>query len=300
MYSLGGLTGGTTVVATADKTDCTSLVSSAVTSANVPTTTEMMGACANPSVAAYYCGGRTDTTASDQSTGNKLVFATDTTSVSGSSALSQARAQLAGISERTTKGYFAGGLTGGAGVKQVTADMIVFSTDTTSAAGGANLSLARANVAGMSEGSTKGYWGGGVSAGAITGTKQTDKITFASDSTSHVASADISTARFGVFAGGDGSTKGFWGGGQTGAPVSTTDKIVFSTDTTSATATAWQEAAVKGSDGASGSDGVTLLAAGGNWGNVIGGFNFSTETFSSSGTLSQARTRVTGATTAGL
>jgi hypothetical protein len=299
MYSLGGQNSTPAVVGTADKTDTIAETTVAVATASLSQARWELAAVGNPATAGYFAGGRTAPTSSaDQTTTDKLTYSTDTTSFAATAALSLARSQLAGLSERTSKGYFGGGLSGSSGVKLATTDKISFAGDSMSALGSANLSQARSSPAGMSEGTSKGYWAGGVSSGSITATKVADKITFASDTTAALTTANLSLARFRVQAGSDGSTKGYWAGGQTGGPLSATDKITFSTDTTSSIAASCNQ-----DSAASGSDGNSVFGLGGRQG--AGGIKitFATDTsaiLGSSANLSMSRTFLAGVTTVGL
>ncbi len=301
MYSVGGENSTPAVVGTADKTDMLTEVTAAVATANLSQARWELAGVANPAVAAYFAGGRTSPSSTvDQTTTDKLVFATDTTSAVGSAALSLARSQLAGLSERSTKGYFAGGLSASPAVYITRTDKITFSVDGTSAAGSASLSQARAALGGLSEGTSKGYWGGGSTGGGVPQVKTADKITFSGDSTSAFGSANLSVARFGLVSGSDGSTKGYWAGGETNSPLATTDKITFSTDTTTALATSFNT-----DTAASGSDANKLFGMGGRQGASGLKIVFATDVSSAVGTgslgnLSQSRKQLAGATTAAL
>ena len=299
MYSLGGQDGSTgAIVATADKTNMSAETTAAVTTANLTVVRDGTGAAGNPSVAGYSSGGRSDRFVSDQTLTDKVTFSNDTTAAAGTAALSQARYEVAGLSERSSKAYFAGGLTGSGGKVQTT-DKLTFSGDATSAVSTANLSLARAAASGISEGTTKGYWGGGVSSGSITPTNVTDKITFASDATAALTTANLSVARFRMVAGSDGSTKGYFAGGQTGSGLSDTDTLTFSTDTTSG------GPSFNADSGASGSDGNKLFGMGGSIGSGGLKITFATNVVSGVGTgfagnLSESRLVLSGMSTVGL
>ena len=180
----------------------------------------------------YFVGGRT-TTEAVVVTADKITFSTDTTAACTTANLSQARQGLAGLSEGSTKGYFAGGYTAAAFV--ATTDKLIFSTDATAACTTANLSQARRHAAGVSERSTKGYFAGGHTDAAGGQVVTVDKITFSSDSTAACTTADLSQARHSSAGVSEGSTKGYIAGGYTSsACVATADKITFSTDATAA------------------------------------------------------------------
>lgn len=261
MYTLGGLTGVSfpAAVATADKSDFGAETTAAVSSANLSGNRANCGSAANPGTAGYVTGGRATLSGSDLATADKTTFSNDTTSAVPSANLSQAREELCGLSERSTKAYFGGGGhdVGGTLTAVTTADKLTFSGESTSAASTANLSAARKFPQGMSEGTLKGYWGGG-STGAATATVTTvEKLTFSNDTAAAQAPAALSVARFGLFAGSDGSTKGYWAGGQNGSPLSTIDKTTFSNDTTASIAPTMTR-----NDGSSGSDANKLVMLG--------------------------------------
>lgn len=270
MYTLGGVTGASNPngVVTADKSDMTAETTAALASANLSAARAAAGSVANPAVAGYTCGGAgaVNNSATTVSTADKTVFSTDTTAAQSSADLSSARQEVASLSERTTKGYFIGGGKDVAGVLTAvkTADKLTFSGDSTGAVATADLTTAVKFPAGMNGDSTKGYVAGGFTGFVGTEVVTAYKITFSTDGTAAQASANLTVARFGLYAGSDGSTKGYWVGGQNGSPVTTIDKIVVSTDTTSAIA-----ATIGADEGASGSDGTKLVLLGGSTAAVI-------------------------------
>lgn len=178
----------------------------------------------------YFAGGLTTFSSGVAATADKLVFSTDTTAAQVSANLSQARVHPGGVSEGTTKGYFAGGNTTGGTDNVVTADKIVFATDTTAVQTSANLSQAKAGMASCSDGSTKGYFAGGNTAGTYVATA--DKTIYATDTTAAQSTANLSQARTGLRGCSDGSSKGFFAGGVSTSVLATADKITFSTDVT--------------------------------------------------------------------
>ena len=176
----------------------------------------------------YFAGGYDD---SFIATTDKIVFSSDTTTARTSANLSAPRQGLAGLSEGSTKGYFAGGSTGSSPAVDI-ADKITFVTDTTVAYTNANLSQVRYRLAGISEGSIKGYFVGGH---GYAGTVDTaDKITFSTDSTAACTSADLKQARDYLAGLSEGNTKGYAAGGDAGGRQATADKVTFSTDSTAA------------------------------------------------------------------
>lgn len=234
MYSLGGSdTFGATFYKVCDKTDMSAETTAAITTGNLSQSRQTNeGGIGNPSVAGYILGGSTGAAVV---TADKLTFSNDTTVAVTTANLSSVRQQGGALSERSSKGYHAGGQSS---ASTLVADKLTFSGDSTAAVTTANLSLARFGVVGMSGTTAKGYFAGGATTTVTNSTNVAEKITFSSDTTTATTTANLSVARAQVQAGGDGSTKGYWAGGQTGAQASTVDKITFSSDTTAALTTA--------------------------------------------------------------
>ena len=92
-----------------------------------------------------------------------------------------------GVQEEPKTGYFGGGESP---VKS-TVDKTTYSSDTTAAVPGANLSLDRRFPVATGN-STHGYFGGG---DQFTYTEQMDKVTYASDTTAAVPGANLTVAR---------------------------------------------------------------------------------------------------------
>jgi hypothetical protein len=188
----------------------------------------------------YISGGSTATGGGHEVTSSdKVTFATDATA-SITAVLSSARYIGGTISERSTKGYYAGGQTGTSGTNApvTTIDKLTFSTDTIASM---TISLAklRQECAGTTDGSTKGYISGGdTDSGGVVATKATEKIVFSGDTISSITGADLSLARFRLCATSNGSTAGYFMGGASFTPplatLNTADKLTFATDTTAA------------------------------------------------------------------
>lgn len=299
MYSLGGDNSTPAVVATADKTDMGAETTAAASSANLSQARWELASVGNPSVAGYFVGGNTTQTTGYAATADKLTFSNDTTAAATSANSSAARAQLFGnVGDRSTKGYFAGGLNGGG--KLTLIDKLTFSGDSTSALS-AVLTQARFALGGLTGDGTKGYFAGGDILGGTPAVVTAEKMTFSGDSIAAQASANLSTARFRLSAGSDGTTKGYWAGGQNGSPLSTCDKILFSTDTTSVLGSV----SFANDSGASGSDATKLFSMGGHIGASGVKMTFATDTESpvgsgSLGNLSQSRTQLAGVSTSAL
>lgn len=215
-----------TLYATADKTPFSTDTTTAVTTANLSLARSQIAPVGNPSVSGYYAGGRSSAAVV---TADKLTFSGETTSAATTANLSSSRAYPAGISERSTKGYYLGGSTSMGAPGAVTSETLTFSGDSASATASANLSAVRYSISGLTDGSTKGYVGGGQTGiGAYVATS--DKITFSTDTTAASTASNLTTARQAYMSLSDGSTKGYWAGGHTGSAMTICDKVTFSTD----------------------------------------------------------------------
>ena len=124
-------------------------------------------------------------------------------------------------------GYFGGGSPGT--ISRM--DKVNYSSDTTAAVPGANLTPARGGLAATGN-STDGYFGGGYSPSVVT---TMEKLTYSSDTISAIASAVLSLGRSRVSATGN-ADAGYFGGGS--PLTSLMDKLTYSTDTTVATPSA--------------------------------------------------------------
>lgn len=299
MYALGGADGTLmTTFNTCDKVNLVGEASAAVSSGNLSLNRFGAAGVANPTVAGYVCGGATGASAT-VAIADKLVFASDTASGLASANLSAAREQIGAVSERISKGYLAGG--GTPGTKLATADKIAFSTDTSGAQSSANLTLARIGAGGMNGDPTKGYFSGGSPSGVTNCVSTVEKLLFASDATAGIGTAlHIKKEQMGP--GSDGSTKGYWHGGQTSNGTDGgVDKMTVATDTDSSLGLNSNSQCT----GAPGSDGNKLVHIGGSdvSGVTVNGrkVTFSTDAEAAfGGALSQARQLVAGLSQAAL
>lgn len=177
------------------------------------------------SYSAYVAGGVNGTAVI--ATANKMPYASEIASAQASANLSQAREGLpyVGITNKTIeKGFFLGGYIAG---QVATADRCAYSTDTTSAVAGANLTTNRGYSMGNVQNAINGYaMGGGAS-------NVSDKVIWAGETTSALASANLSSNR-GAGGGGSTLTSGYTLGGAPDAVgattvVATCDKLDFTT-----------------------------------------------------------------------
>jgi len=235
-FSGGTTTGGANYTALTDKLTYSTETTASQTTANLSTVRVYPGGgVSEGSSKGFFCGGYS-AVGSYVATADKITYSGDSTAATTTANLTSSRLASAGVSFPGNKAYCCGGSTGANA--QVTTDKLTFSSDTTAAATTANLSSwsGREKMAGISEGSSKGY----VLGGEFIGTA--DKITFSSDTTAACTTADLTHRRYGP-AGISQVNAGYISGGVDqpfGEPgfTSDTDKLVFSSDTTSACTTA--------------------------------------------------------------
>ena len=231
-YFVGGYS--TNYTARADKTTYASDTTASQTTANLTTATAFVTGVSEGSTKGYIAGGDT---ISYVATAYKTTFSTDSTATQSSANLSQARAYLAGCSGEGTKGYFAGGRTAiGTATGVSTADKLTYSTDTTIAQTTANLSQSRQQLAGITEGSTKGYFIGGIDTFGLNSIVA-DKITFSNDTSASQTTANLSVGVNGLAGNSGDSTRGYVLGGN--GPTPAARKITYATDTTTAQTSAF-------------------------------------------------------------
>lgn len=305
-YHCGGTTTvfGLSPTAVTDRTAFSTDLTSAVSGANLTQGRYGAGPVCNPSVAGYLAGGATGTLGAPVVTADKLTFSSEVTTAQTTADLSSIRRFVAGLSERSTKGYFLGGSTTGGIPGVVTTDLFTYSSEATAAQTTANLSVARFGISGMTEGTTKGYVGGGSTSGGYIATS--DKTVYSTDTTAAQTTANLSTARQDYMSASDGSSMGFWAGGQTGTGPQICDKLTFSTDTNAVNTST----GIIRHRGSGSSNGTKGYFGGGVSGTLGGGLManlhslvFSTETVTLLGAgsvMSVARQEVPGVSTAGL
>jgi hypothetical protein len=226
----GGGSPGSGPVSTMDKVTYASDTTAAVPGAVLSTSRKTLAATGS-STLGYFGGGFGPGLPSDRSTMDKVIYSSDTTSTVPGANLSAARFALAATGN-STAGYFGGGNSPAAPSVTSLMDKLTYSTDTTAAVPGANLSIARRNIAATGS-STAGYFGGGANFLIPASYSTMDKLTYSSDTTSAVPGANLSVARYSLAATGN-STAGYFGGGFPG-PFSRMDKLTYASDTTAFT-----------------------------------------------------------------
>jgi hypothetical protein len=134
-----------------------------------------------------------------------------------------------------TKGFFCGGSTTTASpfIAVATADRTTYSSETTAAVTGANLSLARWGNGGAGN-VDKGFFVGGFGTAPLNTLSATaDRTTFSTELTAAVSGANLPVAKA-YIAGAGNADKGFFSGGQTPGVTNTTDRTTYSSETTAA------------------------------------------------------------------
>lgn len=224
----------------------------------------------------FFSGGRTNV--DESAVSEKLEFATDTLSVVAAAALSVARAALAGTSS-SEKSFFAGG---NEGVTSYTlADRIDFSTETSAAIPGASLSEERWGLAGL-RGNTFGFFSGGYDAGLGGARDTSDRVTYATEVTVNIPSANLPSERMNNVGIGN-SVKGFSVAGQdsTSARTATAYKIDYTTEISSDVPGASISVTAEACGGASGSSSKAFICGGFSlpgFPNIADKIEFATET----------------------
>lgn len=164
---------------------------------------------------------------------DRITYATDTATASIRGPLATARVSLSAAGT-TSYGWFGGGTTVGTspsipGLVSIV-DRIDYSNDTATATAKGPLSLARYQLAAVSDNTTYGWFGGGY---ASTGVKTTiDRITYATDTTTASVRGSLFQA-VSRQAGTSDTINGWFGGGYTGFK-STVQRITYATDTADA------------------------------------------------------------------
>ena len=177
--------------------------------------------------AAWLAGGFNYAIGGNQSSVDRITFATDTATSSARGPLSAATASPAAASN-TTYGWWGGG---GYGLNMSRVQRITFATDTATASVRGPLSSGRSGCS--AAGNTTDGWFGGVTPGPLS---TVDRITYATDTATASVRGPLSSGRGALIAAGN-TTDGWFGGGSIGAPPapqSTVDRITYATDTATA------------------------------------------------------------------
>jgi hypothetical protein len=146
-YAMGGYT-ASAYVATTDRITFSTSATAASTVSNLSGVRGFGAGVSDGAIYGYAMGGYSGAIVA---TTDRITFSTSATAASTVSNLSQARWQSTGVSDGSVYGYVMGG-DSGAGTGLVTTDRIIFSTSVTAASTVSNLSAARNQLAGVSDG----------------------------------------------------------------------------------------------------------------------------------------------------
>lgn len=184
----------------------------------------------------YFCGGQTSASGQVVTT-DKITFAGPTIAALTACNLAVSNSSFAGTTNGSTKGYLLGSFITG-GISQA-GSRITFASDTIAVLTGAALSPPRELVAGTSNGTTAAYFMGGddFSGSSV---NNTDKLTFASETTAAFTTARLTTDKYGSASAGDGITFSYIAGGFRVASnlIKETDVLTYSTETCASVTTA--------------------------------------------------------------
>jgi hypothetical protein len=158
----------------------------------------------------------------------RIVFATDTATASnrGTNAV-----RGSGGVATLANGWWGGGYDNGSNVKRVT-----YATDTDASTTRGPLTVGRNTLAGVSDSSTYGWFGGGLSATVpFVYYTTVDRIIYATDTATATARGPLSLGRYGLGSTSTTSYGWFAGGSAPGSPaLSRVDRIEYATDTATA------------------------------------------------------------------
>ena len=225
------------------------------------------------------------------STVQRITYATDTATASSRGSLSTAKTSLSSTTDNTTYGWFAGG----SSPVVSTVQRITYASDTDTASIRGPLSIA-VQLQAATGNQNYGYFAGGGN-----GTTTIDRITYATDTDTSTQRGALALGTRMQMAVTDITTYGWFAGGSPGSSLSTVQRITYATDTATAS--------IRGPLNA------TRYIASGTYNDTYGWFSggyvtpagftsstttritYATDTATSTdrGNLSQARSRVAGA-----
>ena len=141
-YAMGGSTGATAYVVTADRITFSTGATAAYTAANLSQARTLLAGCSDTVVYGYALGGYSGAYVA---TTDRVTFATSTTVAWTAANVSLTRDYFQGLSDGAVYGYALGGWSG---VAVTTTDRITFSTSSTAAYTAGNVSSARSDKIG--------------------------------------------------------------------------------------------------------------------------------------------------------
>lgn len=211
-YIAGGISSGylNTIFRIAFSSEATS----AFTTVNLSTTRAYSAGLSHGDTSGYFSGGLNGTTSTD-----KLAYSSSTLSTPTTLQLNPGRHFSCGVSNQYEKGYLAGGLSGGNAALSSTL-LVQYSSDTFASKTTDDLKAARQRFASVDGNNSTGYLAGGNSNILSTVfSKSIEKMHYPSDSTVAMYTA-LAQARLNLGGLNEGSTKGYWLGGQTSTSTS--------------------------------------------------------------------------------
>lgn len=129
-----------------------------------------------------------------------------------------------------TAGWFGGGAVAFNGARTTTITRITYATDTATSTNRGNLSIAKMRL-GSTGTNTYGWWAGGYLSPGVS-TSAVDRTTYTTDTATASVRGPLNSSRFYIAATTDGSTYGWFAGGNPGS--SAVDRITYASDTTTA------------------------------------------------------------------
>ena len=187
-YTAGGQTA--TMLQDTDKLVFSTGVNMLNTVSNLSQTKLDPASCSDGKVYGYFTAGSGEPGPVVTNQTDRIEFSTEVTSANSASDLYQERSNLVGVSDNLNYGYFMGGITA-VGDRVTSADRITFSTGVSNVNTVSDLSVARDELAGCSDGGFHGYISGGRS-GADIHVNFTDKIIFSTGVTSANTTSNLS------------------------------------------------------------------------------------------------------------
>lgn len=226
----GGAIGPASTSAVADKITYATEANSAISGANLSQSRYALAAAGNADKGFFAGGSSTFPTVTVVATADRTIYSAETTAAVSGVNLSQARYYLAAAGN-VDKGFFSGGIvTSPATVAVATSNRTTYSTETTAAVSGSNLSTATWGLGAVGN-SDKGFFSGGTTATPFVTTA--GRTNYSTEVHVVVSGANLSQARNVPGCAGN-SDKGFFAGGTTPTSVTTIDRTTYSSETTSA------------------------------------------------------------------
>jgi len=180
----------------------------------------------------FFAGGYVEPT--NVSTADRTTYSTETTAAVSGANLSQARYDLSGAGN-SDKGFFAAGFNVAANAAVTTSNRTRYSTETSAAVSGSNLTQAVMNPAAAGN-EEKCFFAGGFSITSNSDVSTSNRIFFSTETSAAVSGSNLSQPRNGLAAAGS-ADKGFYAGGRAnrsptdaGTITTTAGRTTYSTE----------------------------------------------------------------------